>query len=315
MNTLVKELNKPVNQRLLKPLYSRVQASSPGYVQIDLMDMETYKTRNKNFAYLLVIIDIYSRFGWAIPLKNKTARAITTAFKSYYDNLPSTYKLKTVYSDSGSEFKGSFSEFLNKHNINNIQTLSVNTHQVLAERWIRTLKEKIRNYWTLNNNFDWISHIQSIVDEYNNTTHSRMKEKPKEVITEKKEPRFTIPTSREIPPIEVNDNVRVLLQKSKFDKPTLRNNYSRTVYRVVSIDNNNYTLNGGEIYPRWKLLKSSLPSEAEITTSASESYRKIKKSPIRVIKEKAVVKRFIKKEGIDEKNIVRTRTRNEKKRG
>ena len=41
-------------------------------MQMDLMDMGKIATRNKNFYWILCIIDIFSRYAWAFPLKRKT---------------------------------------------------------------------------------------------------------------------------------------------------------------------------------------------------------------------------------------------------
>ena len=37
--------------------------------QADLVDMQKNKSQNKNFNYILTVIDIFSKFAWAIPIK------------------------------------------------------------------------------------------------------------------------------------------------------------------------------------------------------------------------------------------------------
>ena len=49
--------------------------------KLDLVDMQKNKSQNKNFNYILTVIDIFSKFAWAIPIKNKTGDSITRAFE------------------------------------------------------------------------------------------------------------------------------------------------------------------------------------------------------------------------------------------
>ena len=57
--------------------------------QADLVDMQKNKSQNKNFNYILTVIDIFSKFAWAIPIKNKTGDSITRAFEIIFkDRIP-----------------------------------------------------------------------------------------------------------------------------------------------------------------------------------------------------------------------------------
>ena len=82
---------------------------------------------------------------------------------------------------------------------------------VVAERFIRTLKSKIYKYMTSISKHVYINKLDDIVDEYNNTYHSRIKMKPIDVIgntyinTDKE-------TNDKDPKFKVGDRVR----KSKY---------------------------------------------------------------------------------------------------
>ena len=70
---------------------------------IDLADMIEYKiSNNKGFRYIFIIIDNYSKYLWAIPLKNKYSQTITNEFS----NTITTSKRKPlkIESDRGAEF-------------------------------------------------------------------------------------------------------------------------------------------------------------------------------------------------------------------
>ncbi|XP_044013993.1 uncharacterized protein LOC122856383 [Aphidius gifuensis] len=53
--------------------------------QANLVDMQAYTSVNRNYKYFLTIIDIFSKFAWAIPRKSKTGKDVTAAMKSVLD--------------------------------------------------------------------------------------------------------------------------------------------------------------------------------------------------------------------------------------
>ena len=54
--------------------------------QMDLADMQAIAAENDGYRYLLVCIDIFSKFVWVIPLKTKTGPALVTAFKEILES-------------------------------------------------------------------------------------------------------------------------------------------------------------------------------------------------------------------------------------
>ena len=86
---------------------------------------------------MLTIIDIFSKYAWVIPLKNKTGNSITKAFESI------SRRPKNLWVDRGTEFYNStFEKFLKDNNINMYSTNSKIKSSV-AERFNRTILEKI----------------------------------------------------------------------------------------------------------------------------------------------------------------------------
>ena len=73
--------------------------------QGDLVDMQKNKSQNTNFNYILTVIDIFSKFAWAIPIKNKTGDSITRAFEIIFkDRIPAWRKKKEKRRKKGLEF-------------------------------------------------------------------------------------------------------------------------------------------------------------------------------------------------------------------
>ena len=92
---------KPVRY-LLKT--NQVIAKGIGYQwEADLADLGSVQKYNDGFRYLLTCLDVFSKYAWAIPLKNKTGTMVS-AFKTI---LSSNRKPTFLPTDDGTEFKNS----------------------------------------------------------------------------------------------------------------------------------------------------------------------------------------------------------------
>ena len=123
---------------------------------------------------------------------------------------------------------------------------------VVAERFIRTLKNKIYKYMTSVSKYVYIDSLDDIVNKYNNTYHSTIKMKPFDV-----ESNTYIDSSKEInekyPKFKIDDNVRISKYKKKFAKGCV-SNWSEEVFVIEKVKNTvpwKYfinDLNGEEIF-------------------------------------------------------------------
>ena len=68
----------------------------------DLADMQFISKFNKGFRFLLCVIDIYSKYAWVVPLKDKKGIAITNGFQKILDE--SKQKSNKIWADKGSKF-------------------------------------------------------------------------------------------------------------------------------------------------------------------------------------------------------------------
>ena len=109
---------------------------------IDLADMIDYKVSNdKGFRYILIIIDNYSKYLWAIPLKNKYSQTITNEFSNILTK--SKRKLLKIESDRGTDFYNSiFQNFLKSKNIHHYSRFT-DKGPSIAERVIRTVRTSV----------------------------------------------------------------------------------------------------------------------------------------------------------------------------
>ena len=133
---------------------------------------------NKEFRFLCVI-DIFSKYAWVVPLKDKKGISVVNAFQKIFKK--SNRKPNKIWVDKGSEFyNSSFKKWLKDNDIKMYSTINEGK-SVIAERFIRTLKNKIDKYITLISKNVYIEKLDDIITKYNNTYHTSIKMKPADV--------------------------------------------------------------------------------------------------------------------------------------
>ena len=131
--------------------------------------MQLVSKFNKGISFLLSVTDIFGKYAWIIPLKDKKGITITNAFQKNLKE--SNHKPNKIWVHKGSEFYNrSMKSWLEK---NDIEMYSIHHEgkSVIAERFIRTLKNKIYKYMTLISKNVYIDKLDNIVNIYNNTYH------------------------------------------------------------------------------------------------------------------------------------------------
>ena len=195
--------------------------------------MQLLSKYNKGNRFLLCVIDIFSKYVWVVPLKDKKGISIVKAFQSILKQ--SDRKPNKIWVDKGSEFyNASFKKWLEYNDI-----VMYSTHNegksVVAERFIRTLKSKIHKHVTSISKNVYIDKLDNIVDEYNNTYHTTIKMKPIDVkdntyINTDKE------TNDKDPKFKVGDRVRISKYKNIFAKGYTPN-WSEEVFIIKKVKN------------------------------------------------------------------------------
>ena len=135
----------------------------------DLIDMREFSNDNKDYNYLLNVIDIFSKYAQSIPLKTKTASEVTKAFESI---LTTKNHPKKLWVDQGSEFYNkTFDALLKKYSIEIYHTFNEGK-AVIVERFKRILKSIMYKYLTANNTNNYIDKLDKMVSKYNNNIPS-----------------------------------------------------------------------------------------------------------------------------------------------
>ena len=172
--------NEPTNfTNQLTRNFSKRSVISNGIDEIwavDLVDMQKFSEWNKGVKYLLMVIDLFSKYGWIKPLRDKRSETVSKAFDEMFET--SKRKPKILWSDKGSEFISKhFKEFLKKKDIKLYHTENQEKSNVV-ERWNKTIKDKMWKMFSANNNTVYWDKIDKLVDDYNKTRHSSIKMKP-----------------------------------------------------------------------------------------------------------------------------------------
>ena len=153
---------------------NRVQVSGLDDIwEIDLIDFSRLSSYNKGVKYILICIDVFSRFVWARGIKSKYADEIADKLMDIFN---STERLpNAIRSDGGRELNNSTirDKVFEPKDIN-YYTTNNETQAAYAERVIQTLKSKIWRYMREKNAFTYFNVLQDFIVSYNNTKHSAL---------------------------------------------------------------------------------------------------------------------------------------------
>ena len=214
------------------------------------------------------VIDFFSKYVWVVPLKDKKGIIIVNAFQKILKE--SDRKPNKIWVEKVSEvYNNSFKKWLKD---NDIEMYSIHNERklVVAERFIRKLKNKIYKYMTAISKNVYIGKLDDIVNEYNNTYHRRIKMKPVDVkdntyIDFKKEA-----DDKDLK-FKVGDNVRISKYKNIFAKGYTPN-WSEKIFVISKIKNT----------VPWTYVINDLNGEEIIGTFYEEELQKTNKKEFRI---------------------------------
>lgn len=231
--------------------------------QGDLLFLPDLAKFNDGFQIILVCIDVVSRFAWAEPMINKTGPETARAFEAVLKNDVNSRKPEKFQTDDGKEFFNlHFNELMKKYNINHFSIPS-DKKAAIAERFIKTLKQKIYKYLDVEaNRKRYIDVLQDLVKSYNTSFHSKIKMAPSEVCAETEGQVLKNLYSKDLwdkprelpnPNLKVGDTVRITDGVSPFVK-NYKGRWTEELFEISKIKNSSprplYTLralNGEEI--------------------------------------------------------------------
>ena len=189
--------------------------------QMDLVDLTKLSRYNSGFKYILVCIDIFSKYAWVVPLKTKSASELENAIQTIFDK--DQRQPQVLQTDKGTEFLNvKVKSLLHRRGIKLFTTNSERKASVV-ERLNRTLKGLMFKYFTKNDTRKYIDVLNELITKYNNSYHRSIKMKPNKV-TPANSPRVWLNlyekgwNRRDKINLRVGDKVRISIEKTTFQK-------------------------------------------------------------------------------------------------
>ena len=230
---------------------------------VELADMQLLSKFNKGFRFLLCVIDIFSKYAWVIPLKDKKGVSIFNAFQIILKE--SNRKPNKIWVDKESK------KWLRDNNIKMYSTHNEGK-SVIAERFIKTLKNKIYKYILQYQKMCIFINYMILLKKYNNTYHTSIKMKPVDVkdntyIDFKKE------VNDKNPKFKIGDHVRISKYKNIFAKGYMPH-WSEEIFVFSKIKNT----------VPWTYVLNDLNGEEIIGTFYENELQKTKQNKFRIEK-------------------------------
>ena len=134
----------------------------------DLASMENVSKYNNGIKYLLILIEVFSRFLTVRPLIDKNSKTMAKALESIFSK--SDRRQKIIRFDQGGEFKGAVKTYLREQGIHVFYTQNSQIKSNYAERVKQILKSKNYHYFMENDTYKYIDVLQKLVSSYNRSS-------------------------------------------------------------------------------------------------------------------------------------------------
>ena len=217
---LAEELHKPIKRK-----FTKRRVLSDGIYDIwsaDLVYMQWSSKEINGVKYLVNVIDVFSKYAWSVPIRDKTGKSIVGAFQHIVDT---SHRIpKKLWLDQGTEFYNrTFKKWLNDNNIDMYSTYNEGK-AVIVERFNRTLKERKWKYFSAKNTYHYLDVIDQLVHHYNTTKHRSIKMTPTKASMKSNEIEVYNNLYGDLNPAKrrakykVGDKVRISKWKGTFEK-------------------------------------------------------------------------------------------------
>ena len=240
---LAKEVFSPqitkFKRQRITPLYKDETWSA------DLIDKSSLSKYNNNYKFILTVIDIFTKYAWAIPLKNKSGLSITNGFKTI---LSEGRKPEKLWVDRGSEFYNkTFKSLLKEYGTGKTASgISETASQielystysdlktVFIERFNRTLLHIINKPMFINGDGNWVNILNDAVVTYNNNIHSSINMTPVDASNIPDKVKYTFSFRNIKPKLNVGDYVRNVDKRNIFSEG-YTSNWNRELFKVNEV--------------------------------------------------------------------------------
>lgn len=233
---VVEELHRPARKNFKRRRV--VLRGLNDLLQADLVEMLPYAKMNRGYRYILVVINTFSKYVWAIPVKRKTGGDVTSAMRTVLTSLKvSPNNLQT---DMGKEFYNKeFQNLMKEYNINHYSSYS-SLKSSIVERCNRTLKSMMWKQFSLQGSYKWLDLLPKLVKQYNLKRHKTIGLAPIQV-NQRNAKRLlqtvyshTKTVDPKKPKFRVGQKVRISKYRAAFSKGYTPN-WSNEIFKIVKV--------------------------------------------------------------------------------
>ena len=137
----------------------------------DLLDLQKFSAFNQGVRYVMVLQDVFSRYLWLFPLKNKQQLTILACLRSLFDK--GIRCRRYFLCDRGTEFiGGAVVSFLREHGVQEIHNYGEHKASI-SERTCRFVAGRLYRYMTEQNDSRWLAWLPVVATGYNKTRQRR----------------------------------------------------------------------------------------------------------------------------------------------
>ena len=230
-------LHKPIRKVWIRRKV--IVATSRDVCATDLIDVSNLSSENDNKNWILLIVDVFSKYLWAYEMSTKSADSVYRVFAKHFKQ--KDRRCNRLWSDSGKEYlNAKVKGLLDKYNIRNYQSYS-KLKSVIAERYVNIIRTKLQRYFTFKGNNRCIEVLPQLVDSLNNTYQVRLGMTPSQVtpLTEYmawyNQYKSLIGKPLKNPKYKIDQLVRISRQKLLFEKSFMRN-FVTEVFRIKAVN-------------------------------------------------------------------------------
>lgn len=232
--TIAKELHRPVRRNF--PRRAVEMKGINDLYQADLVEMIPHAKVNKGYKYLMTVINAFTKFAYAIPLKTKTGVEVANALEPILEQ----NKIKYLQTDNGKEYYNrTVQALLTRYNVKHYSTYSEKKASIV-ERFNRTLKTHMYRAFSEQGHYRWLTLLPELVKAYNDSVHRTIGMKPRQVnksnerIVSERIRMNTQTVRKKKNKFKVDDRVRISKYKITFAKGYTPNwtNEIYTVHRI-----------------------------------------------------------------------------------
>jgi len=245
-------------RRTVKHHYPLIATYPFQRIQIDLLSWENENIiANKRFKWLFSAIDVYTRYAFSYPIKDKTESSCVEALEKLLKDVEEVYpnaRIDQFDSDNEPSFlSSSFKKICIDNGIKqNLLPVTEQHATGIIERFNRTTREWINKYKVAYNTANWVDVIPDFIHNYNNSVHSTIKTTPALAVSNPERSQMdSYITNQTLKAngqhfnkheFEVGTKVRLKIKRSLFEKRT-QEQFTKTIHTIIEFKNGKFYVN------------------------------------------------------------------------